>query len=121
MALSTKQQEFAIMAAKLILFAEAKGFSVTLGEAYRTQEQQDIHRAAGHSSVKYSRHQDRLAIDLNLFIDGEYATHKEDYRFLGEYWEFQLGGRWGGRFGVAKDKYDTEIGWDSNHFEYRIG
>jgi len=39
----------------------------------------------------------RLAIDLNLFKDGEYLTDTEDHRFLGEFWE-SLGGTWGGRW-----------------------
>jgi hypothetical protein len=28
-----------------------------------------------------------MAIDLNLFIDGEYRTDKESYKSLAEYWK----------------------------------
>jgi hypothetical protein len=105
------------MVANLILFASCEGMELTMGEAFRSQEQQDIHRAAGRSRVRYSKHQDRLAIDFNLFINGKYVLDKEMYRPLGEEWE-KTGGRWGGRFGVARPNYKTQVGWDAGHFEY---
>ncbi len=46
-----------------------------------------------------SAHKNRLAIDLNLFRDGEYLSATEDHRPLGEWWERQHElCRWGGRF-----------------------
>lgn len=79
---------------------------------------QEIYLKQGKSKVKHSKHQDRLAIDLNLFIKGRYITDPERYRPLGEFWEC-LGGRWGGRFGLQKNDYDTKIGFDANHFEHK--
>jgi len=105
------------MLARLIVVAEGLKISVTMGECYRTQEQQDIYYAKGYTKVTQSKHQDRLAVDLNVYIDGQYNTHPENYRMLGYLWE-QLGGRWGGRFGVDKADYETKIGWDAGHFEY---
>lgn len=117
MSLSKEQRSFTIMVANLILFALSEGMELTFGEAFRTQEQQDIHRKNGASRVSYSKHQDRLAVDFNLFIDNKYITDKEKYRPLGEEWE-KTGGRWGGRFGVIRADYDTKVGWDAGHFEY---
>jgi hypothetical protein len=93
--LREKQSRFALMASHLIMWAFANGFEVTFGDAYRAPT--CIH---GHKS---SLHRKRLAIDLNLFKDGNYLTETEDYEPLGIYWE-SLGGYWGGRFN------------DGNHF-----
>lgn len=105
------------MVAELIGFAYKSGYGVTFGEAYRTEEQQRIYVDSGRSRTMASRHRDRLAIDLNLFKDGQYLEDGERYRFLGEKWE-SLGGRWGGRFGVEPKDFKNRVGWDANHFEY---
>ncbi|ELR1854532.1 M15 family metallopeptidase, partial [Escherichia coli O22:H8] len=55
--------------------------------------------------IRNSLHTLRLAVDFNLFINGEYQTDTDAYRPLGEYWE-SIGGTWGGRFSRA----------DGNHF-----
>ncbi len=117
MTTSEKQRKFSLMVARLIDFVYSNGMECTLGEAWRPQMMQDFYFKTGKSKVKYSTHQDRLAIDLNLFINEKYATNPEDYRSSGEYWE-SIGGRWGGRFGIQKEDYDKKVGWDSGHFEY---
>ena len=105
------------MVAELTLFAYARGLELTFGEVFRTKEQQEIHMKSGRSRVARSKHQDRLAVDFNLFVDGAYVRDKEKYRPLGEKWE-EIGGRWGGRFGVAPEEFETKVGWDAGHFEY---
>ena len=115
--MSDKQAEFLTAVAHLLSWAHRQGLKVTGGELYRSVEQQAIYYTKGRSKKRYSRHQDRLAIDLNLIIDGKLA-HKEDYRALGEEWE-RSGGLWGGRYGVKLMEYDTKVGWDANHFEWR--
>lgn len=87
--LREKQSEFVRMVAKLISFATVQGFELTFGDAYRAPEV-----PYGHTN---SLHRSRLAIDLNLFRDGEYLTTTEAHQVLGEYWE-SIGGSWGGRF-----------------------
>lgn len=84
-----KQMLFARMVADLIREANRLGYEVTLGDAYR-----DPRVPYGHPK---SLHKCRLAIDLNLFKDGEWLTKTEDHRKLGEYWE-ACGGTWGGHF-----------------------
>ena len=89
MSLNPKQFKFTGMVARLIIFAESQGYTMTFGDAYRSPE------------VKYghpkSTHRVRLAVDFNLFKDGAYLTRDEDHKPLGEYWE-SMGGSWGGRF-----------------------
>jgi hypothetical protein len=96
MTLREKQSRFAYLAALLIQFAYAKGYEITLGDAYAT---------SGH--IDYSFHYRRLAIDINLFLDGAYLTETEDYEILGMFWEsLDTSCTWGGRFN------------DGNHFSY---
>jgi len=78
------------MIGKLIRFAYQEGYELSFGDAYR-----DPRCPYGH---KKSLHRLRLAVDFNLFSDGEYLTETEDHKPLGEYWE-SMGGTWGGRFG----------------------
>ncbi|HDR2889422.1 TPA: M15 family metallopeptidase [Enterobacter asburiae] len=101
MTLSEKQQLFTVLIAQLIIFAQDKGMRLTFGEAYRTPEQAALNAKSG-KGISNSLHSQRLAVDFNLFVNGEYKTRTEDYRVLGEYWE-SLGGSWGGRFKTNPD------------------
>jgi hypothetical protein len=97
MTLRQKQSKFARMVADLIIKAYEMGFEVTLGDAYRDPR---VHGNMGERksySHPRSAHKVRLAIDLNLFKDGEFLEGSDDHRPLGEWWESQ-GGTWGGRF-----------------------
>ncbi|WP_058959486.1 M15 family metallopeptidase [Type-E symbiont of Plautia stali] len=96
MTLSEKQQLFTVLIAQLIMFAQDKGMRLTFGEAYRTPEQAALNAKSG-KGISNSLHTQRLAVDFNLFVNGEYKTRTEDYQALGEHWE-SLGGSWGGRF-----------------------
>lgn len=107
MSLRKKQSEFAKLVGKLILKAYDLGFEVTLGDAYRDPR---VHGAMGvrksYSHPK-SAHKIRLAIDLNLFKNGEFLETSDDHRPLGEWWEKQHPmARWGGRFD------------DGNHYSF---
>ncbi|MGK8663533.1 M15 family metallopeptidase [Serratia marcescens] len=105
MTLSEKQQLFTKLIAQLILWADEKGYRLTFGEAYRTPEQAALNAKKG-SGIRNSLHTKRLAVDLNLFINGQYQTNSAAYLPLGEFWE-SIGGSWGGRF---RDRPD------GNHF-----
>lgn len=98
-----QQQQFARDAARLILHAFELGYAVTLGEAYRTPEQaaRDADKGIG---IRSSLHCNRLAIDLQLFVRGEYQKDTRDYEELGLFWE-SLGANhcWGGRFSGRPD------------------
>ncbi len=130
------REQFAHDIAKLILFCHKKGYGVTLGEAYRTDEQQRIHRFGWRftrgrwikldkyvrSKVITSQHQKRLAKDLHIWdkkIGKRYISDLE-WQIVGRYWEnLNFKNRWGGRFGVKKINYSVEIGWDRWHMERR--
>ena len=94
MSLRQQQSIFAKKVALLILFAYEQGYEITLGDAWARD---------GHKDGSF--HYKRLAIDLNLFKDGNYLTETSDHEPLGLFWE-TLGGTWGGRFD------------DGNHYSY---
>ena len=86
MSLRKQQSQFARMVGLLINYATLQGYEITFGDAYAK---------SGH--IDRSFHYKRLAIDLNLFKNGEYLTETQDHRPLGLFWE-SIGGTWGGRF-----------------------
>lgn len=102
MNLREKQSIFANLVAKLIFQAQDMGYQVTLGEALRSPEEAARLAKLG-KGTKNSLHIQKLAIDLNLFKDGEYLDSTEDHQRLGEWWEGQsfadIKCAWGGRFG----------------------
>ena len=117
--LSKKQREFTLMVGRLIDFIYSHNMEATLGEVWRTPYQQAKYFLDGKSKTLHSKHLQRLAIDLNLFINNRYITDPEKYRPLGEYWEsINPENVWGGRFGIAKKDYATKIGWDCCHFQH---
>jgi len=86
MKLSEKQFQFTEALGKLINKAYEMGYTITLGDAYAK---------TGHKANSF--HYKRLAIDLNLFKDGQWLTMTLDHAPLGAFWE-SIGGTWGGRF-----------------------
>ena len=86
MSLRKQQSQFARMVGLLINYATLQGYEITFGDAYAK---------SGH--IDGSFHYKRLAIDLNLFKNGEYLTETQDHKPLGLFWE-SIGGTWGGRF-----------------------
>jgi len=107
--LSHKQQHFARDIGRLIEYVYRSGYAVTFGDAYRDPR---VFGAVGTRQgygQSASNHKSRLAVDLNLFVDGKYISSGSHpaYVQLGEFWE-SLGdmNAWGGRFN------------DANHFSY---
>ncbi len=96
MTLREKQSKFVWMVLDLLAFAKSKGYELTFGEALRTEEQAAIYAKQGKGSAN-SLHCLKLAIDLNLFINGRYQEGTVAHEPLGLYWE-SIGGSWGGRF-----------------------
>jgi hypothetical protein len=108
-----RQEQFAANVAKLIQFISSQGYTMTLGEAYRTQEQANWYAEKGIGS-RNSLHCKRLAIDLNIFKDGVLLTKSDDYEFAGEYWySIHNDNRWGGSGGDGNhfSMTDTGKGW----------
>lgn len=109
MTLREKQSAFAWFVSLLIQRADALGYQVTLGEAYRSPEEAARLAKTG-KGIANSLHTVKLAIDLNLFRDGHYLSSTAAHQPLGEWWEtLHPLCRWGGRFKRA----------DGNHYELR--
>lgn len=105
MTLGEKQRLFMQMLGQFIVWIyQQPGYAVTGGELERSKAQADANAASG-AGISKSLHLKRLAIDLNLFINGVYQTDSDSYKQLGEKWE-SMGGSWGGRFSKP----------DGNHF-----
>lgn len=104
MTLGEKQRLFTRLIGQLISYAYSHGFELTFGDAFRSPEQAAINAKKGIGIVN-SLHSQRLAVDFNLFIAGEYISDGSKYKPLGDYWEsLHPLCVWGGRFG------------DGNHF-----
>lgn len=99
MKLQVQQAAFAHDIAKLIMYVFEQGFTVTFGEAYRTQEQAEIYEKEG-KGIRDSLHCKRLAIDIFIFNkEGNLLQEKHDYEPFGEYWaSLDPKNRWGGIF-----------------------
>ena len=109
MTLREKQSIFLKNVALLISWAFDNGFELTGGELQRTSEQQEVYVNEGLSKTMNSQHLKKLAIDLNLFVNGKYQRNREAYRALAEYWKSLHPDNVAG--------YDW--GWDANHFEMK--
>ena len=108
MTLGEKQRRFTELVGRLIIWAYDEGYELTFSEAYRTPEQAALNAKTG-SGIANSLHTSRLAIDLNLFVNGEYAQGSEAYKPLGEYWKsLDPSCCWGGDFSRP----------DGNHFSF---
>lgn len=97
--ISQKQRKFARLIPRLLDYIHEQGYECTLGDAYRDER---VHGAFG-VKVGYghprSGHKRRLALDLNLFKDGEYLEGTEAHRQFGEFWKIlDPDCRWGGDF-----------------------
>lgn len=103
MTLREKQSQHVVMVAKLIFWAIEHGYQLTWGDAYRDPRVHGaIGQKLGYGHAK-SCHKLRLAVDFNLFRDGQLLTSEDDYRPLCVYWE-SIGGTSGIHFS------------DANHF-----
>lgn len=96
------------MVAQLINKATELGYELTVGDAYRDPRSHGAMGVVKAYGEARSNHKMRLAIDFNLFKDGEFLSTTEAHKPLGEFWE-SIGGSWGGRFN------------DGNHYSLEHG
>lgn len=119
MSLVSQQDLFLRDVVKLLAEAWRLGFTVTGGELFRTQDQQNIYIAQRKSKTSNSMHLRRLAIDLNLFLEGRLAT-AEEIKPLGQYWEgLNPANRWGGSWRGLVEAGKSDF-VDSPHFERQV-
>lgn len=100
MKLGKKQELFMRLLPRLIDKAHKLGFEIRGGDLFRDPRAFGAMGVKGPYGNKYSCHKMKLAIDLNLFKDGEFIETTEGHQELGEWWEEQdIWTCWGGRFG----------------------
>ena len=90
MSLGSRQRQFSLNIAKLIIFAHENGYGITFGDAYRDPRMYGNWGDSKGYSSPHSVHKIRLAVDLNLFEDGEYLTGDDarlGHGFLHDYWD----------------------------------
>ena len=119
MKLSEKQQLFTKNIARLILFAESIGYGLSFGHAWRSPEEQQRLFREGVTKTLNSIQLCRLAVDLNVFENGQLCLEWGQIKELGDYWEkLHPNNRWGGDWN-GNDLKDGFI--DCPHFEMLNG
>jgi peptidoglycan L-alanyl-D-glutamate endopeptidase CwlK len=100
MKLGEHQEIFAKHVCMLLAHAIKSGYGVRIGEAQRTQEQQQIYYNTKQTTTMNSMHLKKCAIDLHFFKDGVLCYPKE----MGAYWEsLDPLNQWGGNWSRFKD------------------
>ena len=86
-----KQSLFVKLVGVLICYATARGWELTFGDFYRGDR-------SGH--MANSLHYDRLAADMNLFVEGEWRqSDSVEWQDLGRVWKaLHPLATWGGDF-----------------------
>jgi len=111
MSLGEAQRKFTRDISSLVRYAyDELGYELTYGDAYRSPQVHGDQGTRGFATYgqTWSAHKQRLAVDFNLFINGEYKTSTEDHAPLGEYWmTLDPDNVWGGNFD------------DGNHYSRR--
>lgn len=103
MSLREKQSLLVKCLGKFIDYATSQGYELTLGESYITTPRKTRNGLVMEDGVHMpgSLHYVRLALDINLFVNGEYITDGSHPAWLelGAFWEsLDPLCRWGGRF-----------------------
>ena len=109
MKLSQKQQEFTKSIGSLIEYATENGYGLTFGDAFRDPRVFGSFGTKKSYSAASSCHKIRLAVDFNLFVNGEFIQEGSHPAWLelGAFWEKESPlATWGGRFN------------DANHFSF---
>lgn len=116
MSLRSAQMAFVADVRKLLDQAEKLGYEITFGEVARPIEMQELYVKTGRSKTMNSQHLKRLAIDLNIFLNGRLCT-RDEILPLGKYWEsLSEKNRWGGSWrNLVEEKKSSFV--DAPHFE----
>ena len=99
MTLSQRQRLFTRLFAEFTVWAYEEGYEFTFGDAFRDPRNHGEFGIKQSYGAANSYHKRRLAVDLNLFIDGQYQRTTKAFIPLGEKWEsMDPKCTWGGRF-----------------------
>lgn len=106
--LGAKQELFMVLLPRLIDFIHSRGYKLRGGELQRGWAQVIANVRDGTGSGS-SVHPLKIAIDLNLFLDGKWLVKSEDHKPFGDFWKaLHPLCRWGGDFkdDIGKPKPD---------------
>lgn len=108
MNLGQKQELFAELFGKLILWVYKKGYALRIGEVHRPKVTAEHYASIG-KGIKNSAHTRKLAADIFLVKGGKVTWNVDDYAELGKYWKglHELC-RWGGDF-KGRDAFHFSI------------
>jgi len=101
MYLSDKQYEFGADIALLLHFLvnHPRVTKFTLGELQRTLLQQKDYLDRGLTQTMRSKHLKKLAMDINIWIDGNLCYDNKSLKFIGNFWEsIRPENTWGGNW-----------------------
>lgn len=99
MTLGEKQELFTYNMAKLIMWANEKGYKARARELQRTMEQQELYIKQGKSQTKKSNHLNSCAVDIYFTKNGKLIESKEELQTIGDYWEsLHPDNKWGGNY-----------------------
>ena len=108
MTLGEKQREFTYHVSQLIQHIYAMGYTCTFGDAFRDPRTHGVQGEDKAYGEPTSAHKNRLAVDLNLFLDNSFIRSTEPHRQFGTYWKaLHRDNVWGGDFD------------DGNHYSRR--
>lgn len=110
-----RQILFSRLLPKLIEKIYAGGYECTIGEVWRPAATAEYYAAKGAGTLK-SCHIQKLAVDINLFWDGELLAQTDSHRQFGDFWKIlDPLCRWGGDFSTRKDgnhySIESPEGW----------
>lgn len=121
------QFEFTKDIGLLIAFIYESGFTASGGEWWRSLETQKLHFDAGRSKTMKSNHLNRLALDLNFFLNGKSLLLGKTGEMLikdinllkpiGAYWmSLNPNNKWGADWNKNYDVLDESF-LDPYHFQ----
>jgi len=103
--MSDRQYLFLLDVALLIQYCAGLNIKITGGEMHRTQYQHDEYKRVGYTEANRSKHQDRMAIDINIWHGDKvmWAMHNDEqkaaFQHIGDFWEgLRPGNEWGGNW-----------------------
>ncbi len=95
---SQQQRLFTKLIGHFIIWCYDQGYELTFGETWRSPEQAALNASKG-IGIKNSLHTERLAEDLNLWINDVLQEDSAAYKPLGDQWKtYHELCRWGGDF-----------------------
>lgn len=102
---------FTRLTAQLIAWANANGYEVSYEETMRSKAQAKANATSG-AGILNSLHTIGLAVDLNLYLNGDWQTTSEAHAPLGAYWKsLHPLCRWGGDFRPRPDGNHYSLEW----------